>query len=198
MFNQLDVREQDMHLRRIYVCPDGFGGKEPWKIAVVAVVNFGEKAAGNLATAVKNRTAKDNEQISPEVSKMIRKDCFMDDVNVKAKYNENLDDNIKKAEEIMALGGFTFKEWVKSGSECQREIAKELARALGVYWRTGGDKILYKVRINFGKKVRNRRDKLDSTVETIADDFPKNFTQRLALKIAHSVFDPPILVQPFL
>ena len=76
----------------------------------------------------------------------------MDDMNIKAKYNENLYENIKKAEEIMALGGFTFKEWVKSGSEGQREIAKELARALGVYWRTGDDKILFKVRINFEKK----------------------------------------------
>ena len=35
-------------------------------------------------------------------------------------------------------------------------------------------------------------------METIDDDFPEQFTKRLALKLTHSVFDPPCLVQPFI
>ena len=198
MFNQCMVRDFDMHVRRFFVRPDGFGGKEPFRVAVVAVVNFGEKAAGSIATAVKDKIAKDNEHISPDVSKMLIDNCFMDDVNVKAKYGENLDDNIKKAEAIMEQGGWKFKEWTKCGDPGEKQIGKEVSKALGVYWKTGSDEIVYKTRINFGKKYRNRRDQPFSTSETIETDFPEKFTKRIALKIIHSVFDPAMLIQPFI
>ena len=67
-----------------------------------------------------------------------------------------------------------------------------------MYWDTGEDKIMYKVRINFGKKVRNRRTQEESTMESIEKDFPEVFTKRIALKLAHSVFDPANLIQPFM
>ena len=129
---------------------------------------------------------------------MIKNDCFMDDCFLNAKYGENNDDKIKDFEAIMAEGGFPFKEWFKIGDKGQKEIRKELSKALGVYWETEKDKIVYKVRINFSKKVRNRRLKPCSTVQTIESDFPEKFTKRFALKLTHSVFDPSCLVQPFI
>ena len=198
MFNQCEMRDIDVYVRRFFIRPDGFGGKKPFKVAAITVVNFGEKSAGNVATAVKDRTAEVNKNISPEVSKMIKNECFMDDCNISAKYGEDLDVKIKQAEAIMAEGGFRFKEWVRSGDPGEKEIGKELSKALGVYWRTQDDKIVYKVRVNFGKKIRNRRDKPYSTADTIEEDFPKKFTKRLALKLTHSIFDPPCLVQQFL
>ena len=114
---------------------------------------FGEKAAGSIATAVKDKIAIDNEHISPEVSKMIINNCFMDDVNIKAKYEENLDDNVTKAEAIMEQGGWKFKEWTKCGDPGEKQIGKEVSKALGVYWKTDTDEIVYRTRINFGKKV---------------------------------------------
>ena len=198
MFNQCEVRDIDVNLRRFFIRPDGFGGKEDWKVAAVMVINFGETAAGSIATAVKNRTAEENSHLGPEVSKMIKKDCFMDDVNINSKYGEDIDVKIKQAEAIMAEGGFKFKEWVKSGSPGEKQIGEAVTKALGMYWNTGEDKIMYKVRINFGKKVRNRRTQEDSTKESLEKDFPKVFTKRIALKLAHSVFDPANLIQPFL
>ena len=198
MFNQCEVRDIDVHVRRFFVRPDGLGGKEPFKVAAITVVNFGEKPAGNIATAIKDKTAKDNESISPEVSKMIINECFMDDCFISAKYDEDIDVKTKKAEEIMEQGGFRFKNWTKNGQKGEKEIGKELSRALGVYWDTEKDKIVYKVRINFSRKVRNRRLKPDSSVNSIDADFPQKFTKRIALKIAHSVFDPASLVQPFI
>ena len=106
MFNSIKVREQDQHLRRFFVRPDGFDGKEPFREAIITCINFGEKAAGGIATAVKDRCAEDNKEIDPHVAKNIQKDCFMDDVNVDAKYDENLDEKIIKAEKIMSEGGF--------------------------------------------------------------------------------------------
>ena len=198
MFNQCEVRDIDVNLRRFFIRPDGFGGKEDWKVAAVMVINFGETAAGSIATAVKNRTAEENSHLGPEVSKMIVKDCFMDDVNINSKYGEDIDVKIKQAEAIMAEGGFKFKEWVKSGSPGEKQIGEAVTKALGMYWDTGQDKIMYKVRINFGKKVRNRRTQDDSTKESLEKDFPKVFTKRIALKLAHSIFDPANLIQPFL
>ena len=64
MFNQIKVREQDQHLRRFFVRPDGFDGKEPLREAVITCINFGEKAAGGVATAVKDRCAEDNKEIN--------------------------------------------------------------------------------------------------------------------------------------
>ena len=54
MYNQIAIREQDQHLGRFFIRPDGFGGMQPLKIAVTTCVNFGQKAAGGIATAVKD------------------------------------------------------------------------------------------------------------------------------------------------
>ena len=58
------------NVRRFFVRPDGFGGKGQFRVAAMTVINFGEKSAGNIATCIKNKTAKENEEINPEVSKM--------------------------------------------------------------------------------------------------------------------------------
>ena len=113
MFHCVGVRLEDQHLRRFFIRPDGFGGKEPFQEAVITAVNFGETAAGSVATAVKDRCADENKDISPTVSSMIKEKSFMDDCMLNAKYNENIDDNIKLAEEIMSRGNFHFKEWNK-------------------------------------------------------------------------------------
>ena len=59
MFNQIKVREEDQHLRRFFARPDGFAGKDDFREAVITCINFGEKAAGGVATAVKDRCAQE-------------------------------------------------------------------------------------------------------------------------------------------
>ena len=53
-----------MHLRRFFIRPDGFGGNQPWQMAVPTCVNFGESAVPAVATKVKNRAAEDYSHIS--------------------------------------------------------------------------------------------------------------------------------------
>ena len=155
MFNQVKVRDKDQHLRRFFCRPDGFCGKEDFQVAVITVINFGERAGGGVATAAKDRCADDFGHISPPVATMIKKDCFMDDIQIKAKHEESLDDNIKKAEDILANGSFSFKSWVKSGEKAVKEIGKSETdpnKALGMHWHTESDTLCYKVRLNFSKK----------------------------------------------
>ena len=82
MFNQIRVREKDMHLRRFFMRLDGYGGKQPWGVAVPTCVNFGESAAPAVATKVKDRAADDYKDISEPVAQMIKSNCIMDDINV--------------------------------------------------------------------------------------------------------------------
>ena len=201
MFNQIAARMKDQHLRRFFVRPDGFGGKEPFKIAVITCINFGEKAAGGVAVAVKDRCADDNRQISPKVADMLKNKCFMDDVNIGAKYTEDLNENISKAEEIMKNGGFSFKKWVKSGDVGEKELGQaesSASKSLGMFWKTEHDKLVYKIKLNFSKKSRNRYSDPDTTLESLEIDFPKKMTKRLALKLNHTVFDPANLLQPWI
>ena len=199
MFNQIQVREKDMHLRRFFFRPDGFGGIQPFKIAVPTCVNFGETAAPAVATKVKNRTADDYEQISPKVANMIKNRCIMDDINIDAKYSENLDENVKKAEEILAHGKFTFKKWIKSGDKGEKQFGPDsVTKSLGLCWKTELDLLCYRPKLNFSKKKRNRYLSPDTTSETLEQDFPEVMTKRLGLKLNHSIFDPGHLTQPWL
>ena len=136
MFNQIVVREQDMHLRRFLWRPDGYGGEQPWRVAVPTCVNFGETAAPGIATKVKNRTADDNEHISKSVADMIKHNCIMDDINITCRYDEDINDNIAKAEQILAKGNFTFKNWIKSGDKTEKNLENEVAKSLGLHWKT--------------------------------------------------------------
>ena len=201
MFNQIKVRKQDQHLRRFFLRPDGFDGKEPFQEAVITCINFGEKAAGGVATAVKDRCAEENSKICPKVAKNIQNDCFMDDVNVDAKYNEDIDEKTAKAEEIMKEGGFQFKKWVKSGDIGEKELGKSetgVIQSLGMFWRTENDKLVYRINLNFSKKSRNRYSGSYCTRISLERDFPKVMTKRIALKLNHTVFDPAMLVQPWI
>ena len=201
MFNQIKVRNEDQHLRRFFVRPDGFAGKEDFREAVITCINFGEKAAGGVATAVKDRCAQENSEIHPEVAKNIQKDCFMDDINVSTKYTENIDEKIAKAEQIMVKGGFQFKNWIKSGEEGEKEIGKAecgVIKSLGMSWKTKDDKLVYRIKLNFSKKSRNRYSGINCTRLTLSTELPKLMTKRIALKLNHTVFDPAMLIQPWI
>ena len=198
MFNQIAVRKQDMHLRRFLWRPDGFGGNTPWQVAIPTCVNFGETAAPSIATKVKNRTADDYQHISKPVADMIKHNCVMDDINVTCKHNEDINENIAKAEEILSHGNFKFKEWIKSGDAKEKSLETEVTKSLGLYWKTKEDLLVYRIKLNFSKKKRNRYTSSDTRPETLLEDFPTEMTKRLALKLNHSVFDPANLLQVWL
>ena len=202
MFHAVAVRPKDQHLRRFFARPDGFGGKEPLQEAVITTINFGEKAAGSVATAVKNRCADENKNEAPKVSASIKEESFMDDVMVKAKYDENIDDNIAHAENIMAKGNFRFKAWIKSGQNGgEKALGKSesgVHKNLGLSWKTEADKLVYRLKLNFNKKSRNRYTGKYTTIDTLEDDFPEFMTKRIALKLNHQIFDPCMLIQPWI
>ena len=144
------------------------------------------------------------EEADLKVVDMIKTKCFMDDINIDAKYEENIKINIKKAEKILANGGFSFKKWIKSGDKGEKELAESetgltgVNKSLGMSWKTEADKLVYRLKLNFSKKTRNRYVSPYTTKETLDDDFPEKMTKRLALKLNHSVFDPASLIQPWI
>ena len=134
MFNQISVRPMDMYLRRFFMRSDGFGGNQPWRIAVPTCVNFGESAAPAVATKVKNRAADDYSYISEKVASMIKTNCIMDDINIDCMYGENIDHYIKMAEDILANANFTFKKWIKSGHPGEKVFDEDsITKSLGLF-----------------------------------------------------------------
>ena len=64
----------------------------------------------------------------------------MDDINVDCKYGEDIQINIKKAEDILANGNFKFKTWIKSGDCGEKSLdGDSIAKSLGLYWKTEKD-----------------------------------------------------------
>ena len=51
---------------------------------------------------------------------------------LKQSMGENLDDNVTKAEAIMEQGGWKFKEWTQCGDTGEKQIGKEVLKALDV------------------------------------------------------------------
>ena len=114
---------------------------------------------------------------------------------------DNIDVKIAKAEEIMSEGGFKFKNWVKNGDIGEKELGKSetsVTKSLGMFWKTKEDKLVYRIKLNFSKKSRNRYSGPDCTSATLAQHFPQLMTKRIALKLNHTVFDPAMLVQPWI
>ena len=69
---------------------------------------------------------------------------------------------------------------------------------LGLSWKTEADKLVYRLKLNFNKKSRNRYSGGFTTLDSLADDFPKEMTKRIALKLNHQIFDPCMLIQPWI
>ena len=80
------------------------------------VINLRETAASSIATAVKNSTAEENAHLGPEVSKMITKDFFMDEVNINAKYDKNI--KIKKIKSWFNYQWITGKKKNQEAKGC--------------------------------------------------------------------------------
>ena len=86
----------------------------------------------------------------------------------------------------MANGNFSFKSWTKSGDKGVKKMwndQTEAIKSLGISWKTEADELVYRIRLNFSKKKRNKYLGEDTTRETLENDFPKKFTKRMALKL---------------
>ena len=100
----------------------------------------------------------------------------------------------------MKNGGFPFKKWIKCGDIGEKELGKSetgVTKSLGMSWKTETDKLVYRVKLNFSKKSRNRYSAPYTTLESLEEDFPKKMTKRIALKLNHTIFDPAMLLQPW-
>ena len=102
----------------------------------------------------------------------------------------------------MSRGNFHFKEWIVSGRNCGvKDLGKSesaVYKNLGLSWKTEADKLVYRLKLNFNKKSRNRYSGGFTTLDSLADDFPKEMTKRIALKLNHQIFDPCMLIQPWI
>ena len=76
------------------------------------------------------------EYISPKAAKIIKEECYMDDVVTGADSQADTVETISEIEKIAAKGGFQFKEFTCTG-KCSKE---EKTKVLGLNWQSDEDK----------------------------------------------------------
>ena len=165
-------------------------------------VTFGDRPSGIIATLALRYTAEKYENEYLAVAGMIMRNTYVDDMVQSIASEREAIKLIKDAEHILASGGFVVKHWVTSGNEDDfvgiKMLETEKEKVLGMSWDIKHDYFFYTVRINFSpkyKKVHSLPNLLRCELES---EFPRVLTRRMVLSQIASVFDPLVLVQPFL
>ena len=105
--------ERDQHLRRI-LWRDGDSNQRP-NVYVTTTVNFGDKPAGCVAQTAVRETAKLYRQIDETEADLIVSATFCDDTLSGGSSRERAEEISRNMDQIVAMGGFTYKETVMSG-----------------------------------------------------------------------------------
>ena len=126
---------------------DGNEKAEP-KIYVTTTVNFGDKPAGCIAIAAVRETAEMFGQDS-EAAWFLKNRTYVDDCVAGSNSFPGLSKISKELEEIVAMGGFKFKETHVTGDPIKDD---EPIKVLGLIWNTESDTLQVDIRVNFAGK----------------------------------------------
>ena len=96
---------------------------------------------------------------------------------------------LRDLEDIVANGGFTFKETLMSAdAEGEPENPKKV---LGLIWETERDGLRIDVKVNFSEKQRGARTAPEADLEEEMEDFaPEVINKRVLWRVAQGQYDP--------
>ena len=123
MFLQILLRKSDCQLHR-FLWRDMETSREP-DTYVLLRVTFGDKSSPDMASFVMLKIAQENKPFTPEASKIIERDRYVDDLIHSCPSVEDGKKRINDIERILAESGFTIKEWHCSSPELQVIVNKE-------------------------------------------------------------------------
>ena len=165
------------------------------KVYCTTTVNFGDKPAGCIAIAAIKETA-DLFGGDGEAAYFLKNPTYVDDCVAGSNSKIELEKISKELEEIVAKGGFKFKETHMSGDPIKDG---EPIKVLGLIWDTEKDEFQVDVKVNFSGKRGgvNTNPNIDLD-EYLADkDLQETVTKRLVWHIAQSQYDPLGLLAPY-
>ena len=118
------------------------------KIYCTTTVNFGDKPAGCIAIAAIRETA-ERYSGSSDAAFYLKNRTYVDDCVTGAGSIPELKKISNDLEEIVAKGGFKFKETHMSGDPLKYE---QPIKVLGLIWNTEKDQFQVDIKVNFSGK----------------------------------------------
>ena len=196
MYNNLINDAPTMAMNKMYFKPSGLGSDEPFEPLLSTVLQFGKSEAQFLANYAKIQTS----------SMFIAPIDGLADTNVKESYsddlhagsNKSLDDVKTRAMTIsdgLAKGSFPTKPWIFSYDPAPSTPfgGSSSHSSLGLIWEPPEDDWSLSIHLNISKKYRGTRNsKFQIKSIKDAENLIKThgFSKRMALRLAHMVFDP--------
>lgn len=148
------------------------------KTFMIPVDMFGSASAPHSATRVLNQPAEDEKINFPLASKIIKRDCYVDDILTST---DTVESTIKLRDELIGLaksGGFSLRKWVSNDLQVVQSLPESLTNidllkensemnALGIQWDRINDDITYKIVENFDE--RNTKRTILSSIARLYD-----------------------------
>jgi hypothetical protein len=181
------------HTRRV-VWRDG-NDQFPPKIYVTTTVNFGDKPAGCIAIAAVRETAEMFGQDS-EAAWFLKNRTYVDDCIAGSNSLPGLMQISKEIEEIVAMGGFRFKETHVTGDLLAGGVP---IKVLGLIWDTESDTLRVDIRVNFAGKRGGAKlaPDFDLEDEEFDENLPELITKRIIWRVAQGQYDPLGMLTPY-
>ena len=194
-FNQFQLSYQDQSLRRILIPRSWHDKDSTFDVYCESRMPFGDKAAAPLAVIGRVKNAQKflhlaDQDLQPLIQRALIHSSYVDDILVPAKSSDDMERIITSIDKIIEAGGFSIKEWLRSGEDI------DPTKLLGYKWYPKVDDLGLKLQINLYNKDRGEAKGPDLTMDNICEQWPTRITKRQCLKIVAQVFDPLLLYAP--
>ena len=189
MYRQILInKEQRKYQRILWRAEPG----EKQKIFEINRIVYGNASSPYLAVRCLFQLAYENENKFPEVSEVIKRDFYMDDLLTGANSVEDILKIQFGVSEILSSAGFDLRKWLCNNKEILKQFRvnneldvsileigeNEQNKTLGVYWDSNKDIIKYK--LNTNNRGHNK------------------ITKRIILSVTCQIFDPLGLLGPII
>ena len=120
MFLQILLPERDCQVHR-FLWRNMDTSQEP-STYVLLRVTFGDKPSPDMASFVMLKIAEDNRDSTPEASKIIERDRYVDDLIHSCSSTQDAFQKIVDIEKMLNSSGFKIKEWNTSSAQLQAQL----------------------------------------------------------------------------
>lgn len=190
MYRQILIEPDQRKYQKIFWRPSE---NEELKVFNLNTVTYGNASSPYLAVRCLFELAEELDTHLPNISKIIRRDFYMDDLLTGSNDQEELLALQKYLTVNLNSAGFPLRKWLCSNSELLKKFELndnldvnivhigegEQNKTLGIYWDSNNDFICYKFNVNIGITL-------------------KSLTKRTILSVICQIFDPLGLLGPVL
>ena len=198
MYNSVDISLLDQNCHR-FLWREMDADRTPDHYALTTVT-FGDRPGGAIAMIALRKTAEISSQC-PSAKRLIECNSYVDDLLTSVVDHSEAHRLMEEVELVLNTGGFEIKEWTVSGdrnvSLMHPKIVEKEEKVLGLSWDPQEDIFMFKVQLNFSKKMKNCFQGPYLTVDDLEKELPTVLSRRIILRQVASIYDPLGMVTPF-